>query len=64
MSKILQIFHKGHILFLQSEETAYRKKKIKVLHLGEVISFRQEGSLSSWETIGSSKMGASPMFLV
>lgn len=32
-----------------------------MFHLGEVISFRQEGSLSSCETIGSSKMGASPM---
>lgn len=34
MSKILQIFHKGHILFLQSEETAYRKKKNKGASLG------------------------------
>ena len=65
MNKILPILHKGHILFLQSGETTYKKKKkIKAAPLDQVISFRQEDSLNSWETIGSSKMGSSPMLLV
>lgn len=63
MNKILPIFHKGHILFLQSGETIYIIK-IKGALLGQVISFRQEDSLNSWETISSSKMGASPTLLV
>lgn len=60
--KFYQFFIRG-VYYFYSQEKLYIKK-IKGALLGQVISFRQEDSLNSWETISSSKMGASPTLLV